>query len=392
MTESMDIYFMDVGQGDCTYVEAGEDGTANKESYLIDCGYKQRQFNGDHPARQTLTMLFNLISKSSHARGRPGPYIDHLFVTHAHADHWNMLAALIAGNDGSGSGANAWAPYWGGQAKTLTVGRLTFGGKSTDYSSGAAANATNWGVITAAAAICTDLTDREHDQQDNAGNVTPSWTGLAGRLKIHLICSNVPSKGSSGANAKSLCLIFEYDRFKAMLLGDAEAPDISSYVQLWYRANNCQFLQCDLLKLSHHGSVRGTPDYWGDLVKPVYVFASGDYFWSHPYQAAYQGAEHGGRVAPNSLRHWYSSSDKPPGRTYKEYIPDDTTKALFSSVWYAVTEDGPVTANNARNVPGSYAKGMFTGAAWLLQKDRGAAPQLAFAPRDVWPGPGQVPA
>jgi competence protein ComEC len=386
MTDTMDMYFLDVGQGDCTYLEVGAEGGANQELYLIDFGYKQRQFNGDHPAYQTLEILVSRISIVCNKQKKP-PYIDHLFVTHPDGDHWNMIWSLVTGTAADGS--NLWEKQKWPKGTTLKIGTLTFGGADGHYT----AKNYGWDTITGAAKNITVLGDLFHDSQNPmTGVVAPRWKGLSNKLRIYLINSNYPTKSGGDANPKSLCLIFEFDNFRLMLLGDAEPTTVGDVLQVRYPHNNYAFLRCDVLKLAHHGSRKGTPPDWPKLVKPKYAFVSGDYYWSHPYQEALANVFAANTLNAKFFNHWVSSYDDDEDAMEKDYIPYQTAKAMFSSLWYVVTSSTPVKAENQKGVELTYGQGQYIGIAWLLQKIEGqTTPKIAFSPDDVWPRVGVVP-
>lgn len=388
MTGAMDMYFMDVGQGDSTYIEVGEAGAAAFGNFLIDFGFKERQFNGDNPPEQTLEMLVDLISKASRARGRPGPELTRLFITHPDSDHWNMLAALVVG--ASGDTENLWVKIgkWSVGAK-LKLNALVYGGDEADYQKDSKKRAA-WEVIKGAV-NSTDITvlgNQDHDAQALNGGVTPRWTYLNGALKIFLINSNYPQKGGTGApNPKSLCLIFQYDNFKLMLMGDAEPTTVGERLTGWYPHNNNAFLRCDALKLAHHGSRNGTPDWWAKLVKPNYGFVSGDYYWSHPYYEAIKNTLDANSIKENFMKHWMASSKDDE----KDYVSESTAKAMFPNLWYVVTTSAKQTAKNQKGIVKSYPPGMYVGVAWLLSRKVGGAVSIHYSPEDVWPGINEVP-
>jgi competence protein ComEC len=383
MTDSMDMYFLDVGQGDCTFVEVGNADTFNQELYLIDFGYKERTFNGDHPAYQTRTILMDRITKASKARGYTNaPYLDHLFITHPDGDHWNMIYSLIT--------SDLWEKdYKWPKGANLKVGTLTYGAADAEYKKGSAYKQILWDTIKDAATTVTVLRNKHHDKQDQStGAVTPRWTGRAGKLKIYLISSNFPTKSGGNANPKSLCLIFEFNGFRLLLLGDAEPTTVGDQLKGWYAHNNYAFLRCDVLKLAHHGSRKGTPEWWPELVKPKYAFVSGDYYWSHPYEEALANVVAAGTLNTNELQHWIASSHDDD----KDYRPYQSTNAMFSTLWYVVTSNTPVTANDAKGKAHTCSKGQYIGIAWLLQKfEAQAKTKIRFSPENVWPAGDQIP-
>lgn len=388
MTGAMDMYFLDVGQGDCTYLEVGEAGGDDFENYLIDFGYKQRQFNGDNPPYQSLEILVRLISKSSTLEGLDQPQISKLFITHPDGDHWNMIAALI---NGTGlEGEKLWETIGGWKAgTTLKLKGLVFGSAEANY----AKQGDPWLIITEALGdqtLITRLDNQDHDPQSGVdGAVGPRWTEVGGALKIFLISSNFPKlAGREAPNPKSLCLIFEYDDFKLMLLGDAEPTTIGHKLKEWYAYGDYEFLQCDALKLAHHGSKKGTPEWWPEIVKPKYAFVSGDYYWSHPYHQALENVYRANSLKENFMKHWVTSSRNDE----KDYVSESIKKAMFSNLWYVVTSSKPLKANNQKGKSLQYEKGQYIGVAWLLQKFEGQAlAAIAYSPTNVWPGIDETP-
>jgi beta-lactamase superfamily II metal-dependent hydrolase len=388
MTASMDMYFLDVGQGDCTYLEVGTNGTKDQKLYLIDFGFKEREFIGHNPAYQSRIILVERITIVSKER-KLQPFVDHLFITHPDSDHWNMVYSLITGAESDGS--NLWEKQGWPKGTQLKVGTLTFGGEAKEYSNKSGArHLIWWATIIDAATTVTKLENKDHDKQDSTtGAVTRRWPKLdGGDLNIYLINSNFPQKAGGATNPKSLCLIFEFKGFKLMLLGDAEPTDIKWQLEKWYPYNNHAFLQCDVLKLAHHGSRKGTPKGWPEMVKPKYAFVSGDCFWAHPYQEALENVFEAKTLNARFFKHWVSSFDD----SVKDYKPYQTETAMFSNLWYVVTSAQPVKAKNQEGIELTYPNGQYVGVAWILQKFEGKdAPFVNFSPEDVWPGVGQVP-
>ncbi len=281
---------------------------------------------------------------------------------------------------------NLWSKAGWPVGTKLKIGMLTFGADVSEYNkrSRAAWRKTIW----EAANATTTLTDMEHAPQASSGTVTPTWTGLGGKLKIYLISSNYPQKKGGAANPKSLVLIFEFDGFKAMLLGDAEPATIGKQLLAWYPHNSHSFLQCDVLKLAHHGSRKGTPPAWPKLVRPKWAFVSGGYFWSHPYCEATNNVKSAGTLGTNALKHWGTCYHD----TGKDYVSTVGTLGLFGNLWYVVTNPAGVTADDAKGKSHTCAQGMYTGVTWLIYKNEGdPTPKMAWSPDDVWPGPNAVP-
>jgi len=383
MAITFGAFFHDVGQGDCTHIEVGDLDTTNLAIFLVDFGYKQRPFVGDHPPDHTLAVLVERIKFISEKRRLDFPYLDHLFLTHPDYDHWNYIDNLIAGTPSSGE--KLWEKNGYPQGTQLKIGTLTFGGAARDYEKSNRAEIKE--RVWAAAENITSLGDRAHTPLNSKGEPEQYWSAIGEKLKIYLISSNVPSKGSSGnPNPKSLVLIFDFVGFKIMLTGDAEPSYIQDNLEEWYE-ENLGLLQCNILKLAHHGSRKGTTPEWVALVKPKIVTVSGDYFWAHPYYQAIKTAVDGGTVGKVAPKHWIASYHDDQG----DYVNLLDTINVMSSLWYVVTSE-QITADDSAGVSRTFNNGLYVGVSWLIQATEGI-PELHFdrAPAVVWPGPDATP-
>lgn len=383
MSYIMYSYFLDVGQGDCTYLELWDESKGKYANVLVDFGYKERQFTGETPADSALIALVSLITKISKAQKSDVPLLDHLFVTHPDSDHWNMLSALVLGESPRLPNRKLWEEKGWPQGTKLTISQLTYGG---DYS----AYQDNWyktywwGNITKASEDISDLADMAHDQMAIDGSIQPSWSFFSNTLNIYLLSSNVPKKKNGAPNPKSLVLMFQFSGQKLLLLGDAEPTAIyENYLKEWYEPD-LTFLNCKAIKLAHHGSRNGTPDWWAEVVKPEVAFVSGDYYWSHPYYEAISNIQKANTIAPDvKLQHWMTSYSD----FLKDYNPLNTTKGIFSSLWYVVTA-AKAKALDANGTKHTYKKGWYFGASFLMQwYDDGTKPKYIYAPENIWPGP-----
>ena len=266
----------------------------------------------------------------------------------------------------------------------MTIETLTFGGDAKEYEKNNRAQIKK--RVWAAANEKTALVDQDHTPIDPNGVPTKYWSAIGEKLKIYLISSNVPRKTGGKANPKSLVLIFDFVGFKILLAGDAEPPYIESNMRRWYAAN-LSLLECNVLKLAHHGSRKGTTDTWIDLIKPKIVTVSGDYFWSHPYYQAIKTAVDGGTVGSIAPKHWFASYHDDEG----DYANLSETINVLDSLWYVVTKN-QITADDNQGVSYTFNKGMYVGVSWLIQAFEGNS-NLNFdiAPRNVWPGPDAKP-
>src|SRR4030095_8868325 len=186
MPTKMTFEFLDVGMGDSTLAILGNT-PATQELVLIDLGvqpFTKFKVGVDDAA----TYLKDTITTISNARHKPNPYIDHLFITHPDQDHYNRILALIE---------NVFN-------KTLTIGRLTYGGKSSFYKG-------LIGKLTPYVEDKTfgDLTRQQLSTVNNDGSVPPAWTFCNDQISVFLLSSNYPTVSTHDPNPLSLCLMFE---------------------------------------------------------------------------------------------------------------------------------------------------------------------------------------
>ena len=76
--EDLEVHFIDVGQGDCTYISC-----PNGNKILVDCG-TSKDGDGDAVRQYLLTEM-----------GTPNVDIDTLVVTHPDQDHYNLLPTVV---------------------------------------------------------------------------------------------------------------------------------------------------------------------------------------------------------------------------------------------------------------------------------------------------------
>ncbi|MEA3248035.1 MAG: MBL fold metallo-hydrolase, partial [Gemmatimonadota bacterium] len=103
----------------------------------------------------------------------------------------------------------------------------------------------------------------------------------------------------SDPNLASAVVRVRYGAFRALLTGDAEAPE-----EAWLLARDPAALRADVLKVAHHGSATSTTPAWLDAVAPsvalVSVGAGNRY--RHPSPAVIADLfAHGARVARTDL-------------------------------------------------------------------------------------------
>lgn len=250
----LSIDYLDVGQGDGTFIV-----TPKFDTILIDLGSKK---NADVAGGDAITYLVNKLLFIQVQKSLPNPTIDILFLTHGDLDHYNLINTL------RGS-----FPF----DNPLVFNRVFIGGQKSEYG-----DLVPFLTSQQLRGSFFELEDCEHDPIED-----PSFSfqsNLYGDVDIFLLSVNVPNKTKSSAgakNQKSIVLMLEYADRKFIFTGDAES-EMEGRVLGWYESSP-SFLQCDGLKLGHHGSQAGTTQEWLAVLKPWAVFASSDQKWAHPY-------------------------------------------------------------------------------------------------------------
>ncbi|MFY0567111.1 ComEC/Rec2 family competence protein [Archangium lansingense] len=244
---SLDIYFLDVGQGDGTFIIC-PDGT----TILVDLGSKK---NGHIAGQDAIATIKNLMPK--------GKKIDYLFVTHGDGDHYNLIPELV-------------------RSHGFRFGKVYYSGPTSDY------NKDMQGVI--AGSSSAGFLDKSHSTEKK-----PLLTigSASNQVDVFLLSANYPSEDDSDKNAKSICLMLAYGSLKAILMGDAEAETEDFIMNTFTKA----FLKADVLKLAHHGSDSTNQESWLKVVQPRIVSASADQKWGHPYSSTIDRVLKGKRLA-----------------------------------------------------------------------------------------------
>lgn len=305
----LDVYFLDVGQGDGTWVEC-----PNGTKVLIDLGSKK---NGEIAGQGAIAFIKSRLNGST--------VIDYLFITHGDGDHYNLIPELYAAIPG------------------LTITNVGIGGEKKDYSS--------W------------INDNVFDKATNfylfpdcAFDPVGSPRFKFGAVSFYLLSANVPTRKAAYKNEKSLVLMVEYKGRKLILTGDAEYISEDRIVKTNYNSvPGKAFLLSFALKLGHHGSENATTEMWINALQAQAYFASGDQKWAHPYCSVYKRIEDSGylRSSP-SYDHGYICGAYDAKKKDYRWTNFDDSKYLFSNIYVVSLEVDMGTGEESWNASGSH--------------------------------------
>lgn len=246
------IYFLDVGQGDGTFIRF-PDGT----TILVDLGSKK---NAEISGPSAIATIMDQMD--------PNDDIDYLFLTHGDGDHYNLLWDLDA----------AFSDFRGETDYVYPFKNTVIGGTQDDYTDSSAYMEQLFYVKD------NEGTLYELDACYFDASATPylDW----GAIKLWVLSANYPAVVSDKKNAKSIVLLLQITAngktTKVILTGDAEKGTEKQIMDTNYKGDG-GFLRAYGLKLGHHGSKNGSSKKWIEAVQPLAVFASGDQKWGHPY-------------------------------------------------------------------------------------------------------------
>ena len=203
---SLEIHFLDVGQGDCTFVSC-PDG----ETVLIDCGSTH---GGD--AQAVRTYLLNEL-------GTTDVNLDTLVITHPDKDHYNMLPDVV------GNG---------------TIGQIFRIGRKSKYADDVAAD---W-IWSRSATVVTN----GKSFHNKPG--FPNSDIECGDAEVYVLAWNVKSTNNASnfkVNTRSIVLLFILDDFDVILTGDATRNTEKKMIERYGT-----WLNSEVLKVGH-GSPAG---------------------------------------------------------------------------------------------------------------------------------------
>lgn len=218
--EEFSLIFLDVGQGDCIYIE-----NENGSCYLVDGGSSSVSNVGKYRIIPFLKI-------------RGATRIEAVFVTHPDEDHCNGIEELLdAGRREGITISNLILPDVDEELKNDAYKRLECG-------------AVQRGI---------PLSYIKRGQKINSGKMTLTCLNPSGDVHYE------------GTNEYSVVLELTYGAFGALLTGDVEGRGERALIQY---IKEKDLGQITVLKAAHHGSGGSTPNEFLDSLNPAYTIIS----------------------------------------------------------------------------------------------------------------------
>lgn len=317
--------FMDVGQGDCTFIQVcngnsiGDRDITPDHAILVDFGSSKNGFvAGPDAAAYIGAQLGKMMV----------PTIELIVLTHSDEDHHNLIIPQLLEID------------------DLEIGEVLYSGRRGDYSytpfmSGRERNTIDSINTYAKKEICFGLSS------DCSSLLAPGAAPYAvfDGLRMWIVIANYPSDSARDPNTKSIVTLWEYAGYKVILPGDATAATLEE-INRWTNWSGTEDMvrNASVLRLPHHGSERTTlkgngadkwqvTDHFASLVRPraitIGADTRGDY--RHPRQTVID--RYDGLYMERGLygMHRYISWG-PSAKGIDEWVYEDTDKNIFTSL------------------------------------------------------------
>lgn len=229
------ITFLDVGQGDCIYIENGRGNC-----YLVDGGSSSVSSVG----------IYRIIP---FLKSQGVAELEAVFVTHPDEDHCNGIMELM--EEGALQGI---------KVKHLVLPDIAKEGRNEGY--------------------------EELEQTAGTAKIAVSYISRGQKIsdgRLSLTCLH-PYRGyqTGEANEYSTVLALTYENFAAMLTGDVEGEGEQEMMKTWQKERENSEEKITVLKAAHHGSRNSTPEAFLDSVHPAYTVIScgKDNSYGHPHR------------------------------------------------------------------------------------------------------------
>ncbi len=233
---TVQVTFLDVGQGDCAVVQTGE------EDYLFDCG-------GSGRVGENILLPFLKYAGIDS--------LEAVFVSHPDKDHVSGILELLAAQSGEKDTAAA-----GVSVKKLVLADIAAAGRREEYGA----------LLTAAAAAQVPVFYMAAGASWQSGKTMFTCLHPEGNTR------------ETDSNEASMCFLVETGAFSMLLTGDVEGEGEDALALRYRQLRGGAALS--VLKVAHHGSRNSSDAAFLELVRPyLAVISCGeDNAYGHPHR------------------------------------------------------------------------------------------------------------
>jgi beta-lactamase superfamily II metal-dependent hydrolase len=265
-TERLEAHFLDVTQGDCILLRGytTETGGPAECNIVVDCGTSSGSTK--EQIRETATGARKSLIKAFEGRTKK---IDALVITHPHTDHYNLIPHVL---------------------KDFAVDQILIAGEAAEIDRGYGANSVDEAGDLRSKKTRYWLQARRENIKGlrrYASDTAGTYAALdlpSAPLEIRVLAADVGP--AYNKNNRSIVLMVTLGEFDLLLTGDATGKTQDAVIQ----ANVDERLDCDVLKVAHHGSfTHGSNEgEWTKVVRPEVAIISARYGeeHNHPRDAA----------------------------------------------------------------------------------------------------------
>ena len=296
-TPLLEIHFIDIDQGDSTLVVC-----PNRKTILVD--------GGSLPPVRIDTVRDYILRKLDRYERK----IDTLVITHPDREHYNLLPEVL---------------------HRIPITRLLMVGEGLDYSS----RFQKWLRVNSDPKNSQSLIKNITVLESNSFTPSKSSSQLidCGEAKVYILAAGIQAKASR-RNAMSIVLMIRHGDIEAILTGDA-TKDTEKLIMERYSP---EWLDADILKISHHGSVSTSPNQqWSQVVKPELAVVSSSPMnkYGHPRKEVIERLEPFTKnLDPHVMKYFAKNEDGYKLETVPQY--DEAIFSMAVSGNIAISSNG----------------------------------------------------
>ncbi|MEG2274073.1 MAG: MBL fold metallo-hydrolase [Clostridia bacterium] len=245
----LSVHYIDIGQGDCVYIMFPD-----KRDMLIDCG----KTSSDFPYQKTLDYLNLYVTDGE---------LDFLMLTHTDQDHVGYLDDVLRDYDVNtifmpNVKAEPTNAELSAQIAALPAEKLDI---FTDKDTISTATYANFFIAALTEPNCEVFVNMDKDANTNNVKISGQNFDFTFYCPTADYLKNSDLSNAKKINAVSPIGILEYNGFRLVFTGDSNEINEPMFV------DRVGFLNCDVLKVGHHGSDSSSTESFLDAIDCEYA-------------------------------------------------------------------------------------------------------------------------